>query len=90
MHIVERKSKETIRVIHNDLDAMEYGLSFLKQQGWSDNIRYSMTGIRLFEQEIIGSGSISEIEQKYPEVEIQYPEKKRFIKVLSLYLCNRT
>ncbi|SPT98374.1 Uncharacterised protein [Lysinibacillus capsici] len=80
MNIVERKSKETIRVIHNNLDAMEYGLSFLMQQGWSDNTRYSMMGIQLFEQELIGSGSISEIEQKYPEVEIQYPEKRDLLR----------
>lgn len=78
MQIVETKIKETIRVIHNNLDAMHDNIEYLKQIGYSGNTRYSMVGIQLVTEEIGNVLDADEFVAKNPEVEVQYPKENDF------------
>lgn len=78
MHIFNKKIKETIRVIHNNLDAMHENIESLKQTGWSGNTRYSMTGIQLVTEDIGNVWDVEEFVSRHPEVEVQYPKENDF------------
>ena len=78
MHIIETKVKETIRVIHNNLDAMHENIESLKRTGWSSNTRHSMVAIPLVTEDIGNVWDVEEFVSRHPEVEVQYPEENDY------------
>lgn len=78
MQIIETKIKETIRVIHNNLDAMHENIESLKQSGYSGNIRYSIAGIQLVTESVGNVLDAAEFEANHPNVEVQYPKENDF------------
>ncbi|WP_339260920.1 hypothetical protein [Lysinibacillus sp. FSL K6-3209] len=78
MHVIETKIKETIRVIHNNLDAMHENIETLKRNGYSGNTRYSMVGIPLVTEEMGDVLNVGEFIARHPEVEVQYPKENDY------------
>lgn len=78
MQIFETKIKETIRVIHNNLDEMHENIESLKRKGFSGNTRYSMVGIPLVTEDVGNVWDVEEFVSRHPEVEVQYPTENDF------------
>ena len=78
MEVIERKTKETIRVIHNNLEAMHKNIESLKQTGWSGNTRSSAVGIQLVTEDIGNVWDVGEFVSRHQEVEVQYPKENDF------------
>lgn len=78
MHVFDTKVKETIRVIHNNLDAMRDNIKTLKKSGWSENTRYSVVGIQLVTEDIGNEWDVAAFVDRHPEVEVQYPKENDF------------
>lgn len=70
MHIISSEKKETIRVLHNNLEDMGKNLLDLKADGWSPNTRVGAMEDPMI-REIIQEGEIEGLQRDYPEVEIQ-------------------
>ncbi|MGE7621724.1 hypothetical protein ACQKMD_01355 [Viridibacillus sp. NPDC096237] len=79
MIVTRKHKKETIEVIHNNLDEMHENLKQLEKGGWSPNTRCSVAGIRLFEEEMEPC-DVHEFEKANPSVTVYYPEKNSFLR----------
>jgi hypothetical protein len=73
--IFEHSKKEVIHVFHNNREEMHKNIQKLKDEGWSDNVRLSVTGVPLCRLHIIDE---DEFKQKYPNVPIHTDEKLPF------------
>ena len=78
MHIIVKETKETMQVLHNNVEEMKQTTEKLKGEGWSDNTRRSMAGDSLIKYEI-PTNSVETFQQSYPDVEVQYPSKNDFL-----------
>jgi hypothetical protein len=72
MLIFEHTKKEVIHVFHNSEEEMHKNIQKLKEEGWSDNVRMSITGVPLFRMHILDE---DEFKQKYPNVSVHTDEK---------------
>jgi hypothetical protein len=72
MLIFEHTKKEVIHVFHNNEEEMHKNIQKLKEEGWSDNVRMSITGVPLFRMHILDE---DEFKQKYPNVSVHTDEK---------------
>jgi hypothetical protein len=71
MNIVFKEIKELVRVLHNNREEMLKNVKQLREEGWSDNIRGSI-------REEVREDTVEDLKERYPDVEIQYPQKGGF------------
>lgn len=79
MKIVKKEKKEVIRVIHRNVDAMKENVEVLQSEGWSDNIRHSISGEQIIKEELYSDEYVELMEKEHPDIEIQKPTSNGFL-----------
>ena len=67
MLIFEHYMKEVIHVFHNNEEEMHKNIQKLKEEGWSDNVHMSITGVPLFRMHLLDE---DEFKRKYPNIPV--------------------
>lgn len=79
MKIVKKEKKEVICVLHKNVEAMKKNVEALQSEGWSDNIRRSISGEQIFKEELYSDEYVELMEKEHPEIEIQKPTSNGFL-----------
>ena len=79
MKIVKSEKKEVIRVLHRNVEAMKENVNSLQSEGWSENIRRSISGEQIIKEELYSDEYVELIEKEHPDIEIQKPTGSGFL-----------
>ncbi|MDK2600482.1 hypothetical protein QO179_23580 [Bacillus stercoris] len=78
MFIAKEEKKLVVDVFHNDGDEMEENLKKLKEDGWSGNIRQTLSGIGSYTLDLYEDEE-KEFREKYPDIKIHPGDKEKFL-----------
>jgi len=76
MEISKKVIKEEIHVLHDSIDDLRNNIDKLMSEGWSDNERYSLSGLQLIEKPVHDEHKFKET---YPNITVHEHEKGSFV-----------
>lgn len=79
MKIIKNEKKEVIRVLHKNVEAMKENVKQLQEEGWSDNVRRTLSGEQMIKEELYSEEYVELMKKDHPDIEIQKPKSGGYL-----------